>query len=116
MQSESSYSASPLDVTQAAREFAAEVAGSAERKKKTIPSPHGLQAFLLYVRANGTVPAHQVAGPITVQCVVGEASFTAEGQSHRLPAGTMISLAAGIPHDLAASTDSVLLVTHALQS
>jgi quercetin dioxygenase-like cupin family protein len=114
MQSEPAYSSSTLNLTQAAREFAAEVSGTTERKKKTIPSPDGLQLFLLYVRAQGYVPAHQVAGPITVQTIFGNARLSVAGHNHDLPQGSMISLAAGIPHDVSANTETVLLVTQAL--
>lgn len=44
----------PLELIKAAKDFAAEIAGSAERKKKTIPTPTGVQLFLLYVRAQET--------------------------------------------------------------
>ena len=116
MQSELPYTFPSIDLTHAAQEFAAEVAGTAERKKKTIPSPPGLQTFLLYVRAQGYVPLHQVSGAITVQTVLGDARLTAEGHKYNLPRGTVMSLGAGVPHDVFASTESVLLVTHAPQS
>jgi quercetin dioxygenase-like cupin family protein len=116
MPSDVTYSSSPLDLTQAAHDFAAEVAGTAERKKKTIPSPVGLQAFLLYVRAQGYVPAHQVSGAITVQTLLGDAHMTTGGHTYDLPKGSMLCVAAGVPHDVAANTETVLLVTHALQA
>lgn len=75
------HSSSPLSLAQAAQEFATEVSGAAERNKKTLPSPVGLQLFLLYVRGQGYVPAHQVAGLITVQTIFGDARLTAGGHS-----------------------------------
>jgi quercetin dioxygenase-like cupin family protein len=114
MSSDPTYSSSPLNLTQAAQEFATEVSGTAERKKKTIPSPVGLQLFLLYVRAQGYVPAHQVAGPITVQTIFGDARLAIAGQNYDLPQGSVVCLSAGVPHDVFVSTDTVLLVTHVL--
>jgi len=105
----------PFDLTRAAREFASEVAGTAERKKKTLPAPEGLQTFLLYVRAQGYVPMHQVAGPITVQAVLGSARIMSQSTIYELRNGNMISIPAAVPHDVSASTESVLLVTHALR-
>ncbi len=105
----------PLDLTQAAREFAAEVGGTAEREKKPIPSPPGLQMFFLYIRAQGYVPPHHVPEPIAVQTILGEARFSAQGQSYALPQGSVVFLAADVPHELFASTESVLLVTRALR-
>ncbi len=104
-----------IDVESAAREFAAEVAGSAERKKKALQSPEGLQLFLLYIRAHGTVPAHQVTGPITVQGVLGRAKFTVGGRTFELSRGMVVRVGAGEPHELSAEEESVLLVTHSLR-
>lgn len=105
----------PLDLTKAAQEFAAEVAGTAERKKKTIPAPVGIQVFLLYVRAQGNVPIHKVSGAITVQTILGGAHLIADAASHDLPTGCMVCVGAGVPHEVFADTETVLLVTHALQ-
>lgn len=116
MQSDPAYHSSTLDLAQAAQEFAKEVSSTAERKKKTIPSPDGLQLFLLYVRAQGYVPAHQVAGPITVQTIFGDARLAVGNQSYSLPQGSVISIAAGVPHDVSADSETVLLVTHSLHS
>ncbi|HEX8927057.1 MAG TPA: hypothetical protein VF786_14760 [Terriglobales bacterium] len=109
-----SQQAQTFSLPEQARTFATEVSGSVERKKKNLASSPGLQAFLLYIRANGHVPAHQVAGPITVQTVIGHAQFTTEGQTHDMPVGNVIALAPGLPHELSAAEESVLLVTHAV--
>jgi quercetin dioxygenase-like cupin family protein len=105
----------PLHLKKLAHEFAAEIASSTERKKKNLPSPPGIQLFLLYVRAQGNVPAHKVAGAITVQTIVGNARLTAETASYDLPEGSMVCVAGGVPHELFAETETVLLVTHTLQ-
>jgi len=107
---------SVIDLPQAAREFAAEVAGCSERKKKAIPSPPGLQMFLLYVRAKGSVPSHQVTGAITVQTVLGHVTLTVEDRSYEMAEGRVLPIGAGAPHAVFAGQESVLLVTHALQS
>jgi quercetin dioxygenase-like cupin family protein len=98
-----------------AQELAFEVAGSAERKKKAIPSPAGIQAFLLYLRAKGSVPTHKVSGAIAVHTVLGIAMLTAGPASHCLPTGSMVCVAAGLPHEIFARTETVLLVTYAIQ-
>jgi quercetin dioxygenase-like cupin family protein len=102
-----------IDLGQAAMEFAAEVAGAAERKKKSLPAPEGLQTFFLYVRRQGHVPEHAVSGPITIQNIFGRASVTTAEQSYDLDEGDMVALGAGIPHDVAATRETVLLVTQA---
>jgi quercetin dioxygenase-like cupin family protein len=105
---------SSIDLKQAARDLVSEIAGNSERKKKNLPSADGLELFLLYVRAQGTVPAHQVPGAITIQGILGKAMVAAEGQEHELTPDTIVSIGGGIPHDLRATTECVLLVTRVL--
>jgi quercetin dioxygenase-like cupin family protein len=89
--------------------------GAVERKKKTIASPSGLQMFLLYVRADGQVPLHQVTGAITVHTLIGNATLTVNDRSYVLAPGNVLPIAAGAPHSVSADRESVLLITHALR-
>ena len=95
MQSEPNQAPASFLLTQAAQEFASEIAGTAERKKKTLPAPAGLQTFLLYVRANGYVPVRQVSGPITIQGILGHSRIQTPEQTYELTQGSLLSLAAG---------------------
>lgn len=107
--------AGPIDVMREAEQFLSEIADKpVERAKKAIAAASELQAFLLFVRANCLVPKHQVKGPITVQTLIGHAQMAADGSSHDLPKGNVVSFAANVPHDVSAVVDSILLVTHAL--
>ena len=115
MQVEVLENAPAIDLGQAALEFAAEVAGASERKKKTLPAPAGLQTFFLYVRAQGYVPVHAVSGPITIQSIFGRARVTTDKQDYELEEGEIVALGAGVPHDVSAMRETVLLVTHALR-
>ncbi len=90
------------------------VTGPAERSKRALPSTSDLQIFLLFVRAKGEVPKHQVKGPIAVQTLLGHAEMSGEGTTYDLPKGSLISFVAGAPHAVRAFEDSVLLVTHAI--
>lgn len=47
-----------VDVHKAALDFAAEIAGTQERKKKSLFDGEELQGFLLYIKAHGHVPSH----------------------------------------------------------
>jgi quercetin dioxygenase-like cupin family protein len=105
----------PCDVMGEARKLLGEMENTAnERTKRTLPSANGLQTFLLFIRKKGRVPDHHVKGPITVQSLIGNARMTADGESFQLPQGSAISFAAEVAHDVSATTDAVLLVTHAL--
>ncbi len=116
MQTEAPQTNTSTDLFQTARAFLDEMKGTAERSKKSLPSVPGLQCFLLYIRSGGQVPKHQVAGPITVQTLLGHAQMEAEGRTYDLPAGSIAPFAAGVPHDVAAPEETVLLVTHCLKS
>ncbi len=80
-------------------------------KTTTLVKTAGLEVIRLVVRAGKEIPVHKAPGPITVQCVEGRVSFTAQGQSQELHAGTLLYLAAAEPHSLNAIDDSSLLVT-----
>lgn len=62
-----------------------------------------------------SMPEHQAAHPITVQCLSGSLDFTVEGRTVSMDPGVVIHLAARVPHDVAcpvnATEDSVLLLT-----
>ncbi len=54
---------------------------------------------------------HQVAGPITVQCLAGRAEIEVEGSRHDLSAGRWLYLESGEPHTLRGLEDSLVLLT-----
>ncbi len=116
MQENTTEIISSLDLKESAQAFISELAGQSERKKKPLPSYPGMQVFFLYIRAKGHVPPHKVTGAITVQTIIGEATFTVEGRTISLPQGSIVSLAPDVPHELDAQADSVLLVTHAVKA
>ena len=53
-------------------------------------------------KANGTVCIHVIKGKITL---------TIQGEKHALETGGLLVLAPGIPHDVLAEQDSVMLLT-----
>lgn len=57
------------------------------------------------------IPTHHTRGEITVHCLVGRITFTADGTTRELGPGQMIVLAAGEPHSLVGLEDSSVLVT-----
>jgi quercetin dioxygenase-like cupin family protein len=54
---------------------------------------------------------HQVEGPITVLCLEGRASLTADGATHELPAGHWAFLSGRAPHTLRGVENSLVLLT-----
>ncbi|TDT50534.1 quercetin dioxygenase-like cupin family protein [Maribacter spongiicola] len=54
---------------------------------------------------------HKAPLPIIVHIVQGEIEFGAEGTHHTLKQGDIITLAANVPHDLLAKSDSIVRLT-----
>lgn len=99
-----------IHISQAAAEFAAEVQGQQERRKKTLLDTPDLQLFLLYVKLNGYVPIHKVEGPITVHTLIGRVRMKAQ-EYERQMAGTLLALREDVSHDVFGEEESVVLVT-----
>ena len=54
---------------------------------------------------------HKAPLPIIVHIVQGEIEFGVEGAHHTLKQGDIITLAANVPHDLLAKSDSIVRLT-----
>lgn len=78
---------------------------------KALYKSNRLEVFRIILLANKTVPEHQVAGEITVQCIEGSIEFTAAGTKQLMRAGDLICLAGGTVHALTALEDASVLVT-----
>lgn len=70
-----------------------------------------LEVFRMVLLAGKGMPAHQVAGEISIQCLEGSIEVTAEGPSQLMRQGDLICLAGGTSHALKAVEDSSVLVT-----
>lgn len=76
----------------------------------------GLQLMRLVLGAGQVVPEHRVQGPITLQCLQGEAEITTPSRTCRLRAGQLVMLAGGEPHGVRGMTDASVLVTIVLHT
>lgn len=99
--------AQPLDVINLLASGAEHGTGVSSSLLKT----SHLQLMRVVLPAGHSLPEHQVAGEITVQCITGEADVVTPTRACRLVAGTLVMLPASEPHGVRAHTDSVLLVT-----
>jgi hypothetical protein len=83
----------------------------------------GLRVQLISLTAGAHVPEHKVSGAISVQLVFGRVQMSAFGigseasesfrvqQQYELGVGSLLSLKAGVPHDVRALEDSCILVS-----
>lgn len=70
-----------------------------------------MRLVLLCLRAGQQVPEHSAAGSITVQAIMGRATFYDGGEACEMFAGTLVRLDVGRAHRVEAHTDTALLVT-----
>ncbi|MDF3835425.1 cupin domain-containing protein [Cupriavidus basilensis] len=70
-----------------------------------------LEVMRLVLSAGKHLPAHAVAGPITVQCLEGDVDIGVDGSHRLLRPGDLVYLASGAAHDVTAISDASLLVT-----
>lgn len=80
-------------------------------KTTTLVKSDDLELIRLVLPAGKEIPMHQAHGAITVQCLEGRISFTAESKTQELMPGQLLYLRTGEPHGLNAIEDSSVLVT-----
>ena len=70
-----------------------------------------LEVIRMTMPTGKKIPEHQVAGPITVQCLAGSIELSAHGGVIQLGADDLVYLAGGEAHALLALADSAVLLT-----
>ena len=69
------------------------------------------EAIRLVVASGAEIPAHQVPGRITLQCLDGHAEIGLDGQTVAMKAGDWLHLEGGASHSVKGLASSVLLLT-----
>ncbi|MEP6792470.1 MAG: cupin domain-containing protein [Ramlibacter sp.] len=70
-----------------------------------------LELFRMVLPAGKTMPAHDVPGEITVQCLEGSVEFRVGSASTLMRPGDLLCLGGGVSHAVSAAEDSSILVT-----
>jgi len=94
----------PVDV----RPYGPAFAGA---KTTALIKTDSLEVLRLVVPRGKEIPTHSTKGEITVHCLEGRVTFTADGEAHDLEAGHLLYLQAGQPHSVLGIDDASLLVT-----
>lgn len=91
--------------------------GAALAQKQSIAlfKSEDLEVMRLVLLAGKTMPSHDVAGEITLQCLEGSIEVTAEAATHVLYPGHLMYLPGRAPHALFALENASVLVTVALK-
>lgn len=78
---------------------------------KTLVKYDDLRIVLTALRAHARMPGHHTEGRISIQTVQGQIHVRAKGRTFELPAGRLLTLDRGLPHDVEALEDSAFLLT-----
>ena len=82
-----------------------------DRNAITIYKTDGMRMVLIALHADAVMAKHTANGVISVQVLEGEIIFSAANQSVVLKKGQMVALHKGEPHSVAATKESVFLLT-----
>lgn len=84
---------------------------AAGRRAETLIKGDRFRVVLITMRAGAHLQEHTAPGPITIQALRGDFAVTVGDEESALPAGSLISLAAGIEHAVRAVSDGAFLLT-----
>lgn len=82
---------------------------------ETLVRAEHLEVFRLVLLAGRFLPGHDHRRPVTIQCVEGWIDLVTADKTLPMPAGSLVYLAGGTPHELRAVEDSLLLITLLVQ-
>jgi quercetin dioxygenase-like cupin family protein len=85
------------------------------RAGKTLVKQGPLRITLVALKKGTVLPAHQVAGPVSIQTIRGCLRVTTERGDVDLPAGGLISLGSGVAHTTKAHDDCAIQITVAMK-
>ena len=86
------------------------VNAAGERQTVALFKTQELEVMRVVLLKGRSMPAHKVAGDITVQCLEGAICFHSDGKDQVLASGDMLYLAGGVVHSLTAIEDACALV------
>lgn len=84
---------------------------SSGRSAKTLVKQGRLRATLVALRKGTQLKAHEVEGPVSIQCLRGNVAIEVGGETTELTAGGLLVLDKKVPHDARAMRDSAILIT-----
>lgn len=81
------------------------------RQTETLAREGGSSIVMMAMEAGDSVREHATPGPVSIQLLRGHARLTAAGEDIELREGQLALLQPGVPHDLRAEAQSVVLLT-----
>jgi quercetin dioxygenase-like cupin family protein len=82
-----------------------------DRNARTLVKQPGLRIVLTLMKGGARLRDHRAPGPISVQTLAGHIRLHVSGETIDLPAGHLLTLAGGLPHEVEAVEESAFLLT-----
>ena len=85
--------------------------GQGDRNAKTLVKQPDFRVVLTAMKAGARLAQHEAAGRITIHALEGRLRVHLPDASSDLPAGRLLALDRGVPHDVEAINESAFLLT-----
>lgn len=104
-----------FDLEETAKRLRLEDSATTQGHRQIALYRHGPTTVALFLFDRGAgLDEHQAGGFVTIHCIEGRLSVKTPSAAHDLPAGTLLTLAPNVPHDVHAQEQSRMLLTVAL--
>jgi quercetin dioxygenase-like cupin family protein len=100
-----------FDIARELQQLRGETGWQSGHNAKTLVKHDALRIVLIALQARSKVPEHHTEGQISIHTVVGHIKVHAQGRTFDLPAGGLLALDGGLPHDVEAVEESAFLLT-----
>ena len=81
------------------------------RSARTLVKEGPLRVTVIALAANGILPAHSTTGPISIQLLEGDITFSAAGQDYSLAPRDLLIVAGGVEHSARSAGGGAFLLT-----
>ena len=81
------------------------------RSARTLVKEGPLRVTMIALAANGTLPAHSTVGPISIQLLEGDITFTAAGSVYPLEMRDLLVISANVEHSATSAKGGAFLLT-----
>ena len=81
------------------------------RSSETLVKQQDFRVILILMKANTRMSEHRAEGRISIQALQGHLRVHLQDQKLELPAGRLLALDCGLPHDVEALEESAFLLT-----
>ncbi len=100
-----------FDLKRELKQLHSEPGWGSGQNARTLVKYDDFRVVLTALTARARLPGHQTEGRISIQTVIGHIQVRAQGRTFDLPAGSLLALDQGVPHDVEALEESALLLT-----